>query len=198
MTACQCEHEAHGAACGGTPAWSLRTTWGTFLVCGGCKDAGHMQPGGFAWEAVRIHADRALPGGQLYRARDGRPDHVATALQGVLDGMVAEQDRAQRQVELNREHAEACAAWREAYGVGDVAEWAEHRYQLLVCPGCGGSSPAGAWPDHPMFCEDCGEHGGAACPLCGDAFDVIWDANDSGPRVVADLGAPPRPTRRRA
>lgn len=199
MTACQCEHEAHAQACGRSATWHLRTTWGTFLVCDGCKDAGHMQPGGFAWEAVRIHRDRALPGGQLYRATDGRQQHVATALQGVLDGLVAEQDRAQRQAELDREHAEACRAWREAYGVkGGVCEWATHRFQLLACPDCGTSTPAGAWRHVDMPCEDCGDHDGAECPVCRAAFDVIWDANDSGPRVVADFGAAPRPERRRA
>ena len=55
--------------------------------------------------------------------------------------------------------------WWDAPG-GD--EW--------VCPECKESSPIEDWREVPVYCEDCGDHDGRECPLCGNVEDHVWGA----------------------
>lgn len=48
---------------------------------------------------------------------------------------------------------------------------------LVKCPDCELCSPAEWWPEQRVYCDDCGDHPGTDCPLCGERYDLIFREN---------------------
>jgi len=44
------------------------------------------------------------------------------------------------------------------------------------CPECGETSPIEDWEECRPYCEDCGDHDGRMCPMCGKEYDHVWGA----------------------
>jgi len=55
--------------------------------------------------------------------------------------------------------------------------WDVGTHDLWTCPECEKVSPVEDWEECEVYCENCGDHEGRKCPLCGEAFEHVWGAS---------------------
>jgi (p)ppGpp synthase/HD superfamily hydrolase len=51
-------------------------------------------------------------------------------------------------------------------------------YTAYRCPSCASTAPGMLWRQTEAYCEDCGSHPAAQCPLCDEVIDLVFTEAD--------------------